>query len=114
MSPWLFSRRTDLLAFGAPALASLALVALGLVTGAASGDTPPGLWLVAIVGVDVAHVWSTGYRVYADPTELRRRLPELIAEGMALDFSAIAARRPAALNLVPYDWPRVRQLLDGR
>ena len=73
MSPWLFSRRTDLLAFGAPALASLALVALGLVTGAASGDTPPGLWLVAIVGIDVAHVWSTGYRVYADPTELRRR-----------------------------------------
>ena len=45
---------------------------------------------------------------------LRSRLPELIAEGLALDFSAIAARRPAALNLVPYDWPRVRQLLDAR
>jgi hypothetical protein len=45
---------------------------------------------------------------------LRSRLPELIAEGMALDFTTIATRRPAALNLVPYDWPRVRQLLDAR
>jgi len=71
--PWLFSRRTDLLAFGAPALASTALVAAGLVTGAASADTPPGLWLLAVVGVDVAHVWSTAYRVYADPAEIRRR-----------------------------------------
>ena len=45
---------------------------------------------------------------------LRSRLPELIAEGLALDYSAIAPRRAAALNLVPYDWPRVRQLLDAR
>lgn len=86
-SPWLFSRRTDLLAFGAPALASLALVALGLVTGAASGDTPPGLWLVAVVGVDVAHVWSTAYRVYADPAELRRR-PLLYLGVPALAYAA--------------------------
>ena len=50
-----------------------------------------------------------------DPTStvLRSRLPELIGEGLALDFSAIAQRRPEALNLVPYDWPRVRQLLDS-
>jgi hypothetical protein len=47
-------------------------------------------------------------------TVLRSRLPELIAAGMALDFSAIATRRPEALNLMPYDWPRVRQLLDAR
>lgn len=71
--PWLFSRRTDLLVFGAPALASLLLVALGMATGLASGVTPPGVWLVAVLSVDVAHVWSTGYRVYADPAELRRR-----------------------------------------
>lgn len=72
-SAWLFSRRTDLLAFGAPALASLLLVAVGLATGLAAQDTPPGLWLLAVVGVDVAHVWSTAYRVYADPAEVRRR-----------------------------------------
>ena len=31
------------------------------------------LWLPLVVGVDVAHVWSTGWRVYADREELRRR-----------------------------------------
>jgi hypothetical protein len=73
VSPWLFSKRADLLAFGAPALGSLALVGLGLATGVARGDTPPGLWLAAVVCVDVAHVWSTVYRVYADPQEVKRR-----------------------------------------
>ncbi|HEV2702246.1 MAG TPA: class I SAM-dependent methyltransferase [Steroidobacteraceae bacterium] len=47
-------------------------------------------------------------------TVLRSRLPQLIAEGLALDFSAIAQRRAEALNLVPGDWPHVRQLLDSR
>ena len=28
---------------------------------------------MTVVGVDVAHVWSTFWRVYADPQELRRR-----------------------------------------
>jgi hypothetical protein len=46
-------------------------------------------------------------------TLLRSRLPELIAAGLALDFASIAQRRPEALNLVPYDWPHVRQLLDA-
>jgi len=95
-SPWLFSRCTDLLAFGAPALAALALVAVGVLTGAASGDTPPGLWLAAVVGVDVAHVWSTAYRVYADPAELRRR-PLLYLGAPALAYAlgvALHARSP--------------------
>jgi len=56
-----------------------------------------------------------GLITHLDPasTLLRTRLPELITEGLALDFSSIATRRPEALNLVPYDWPRVRQLLDS-
>ncbi len=51
-----------------------------------------------------------------DPTStvLRAQLPRLIEAGMALDFSSIAQDRPAALNLVRYDWPQVRQLLDAR
>lgn len=70
---WLFSRSTDLWVFVAPALVSLALVGGGIVTGAAKGDTPPILWLLAVLLVDVAHVWSTIYRVYTDPKELHRR-----------------------------------------
>lgn len=86
-SPWLFSRRADLLLFGAPAVASVLLLALGARTGDLHGDLPLALWLVLVVGVDVAHVWSTGWRVYADPEELRRR-PALY---LAVPASAYAA-----------------------
>ncbi len=72
-SSWLFSRRADLLLFGGPALASLLLLAVGARTGDLDGDLPLALWVVTVVGVDVAHVWSTGWRVYADPDEFRRR-----------------------------------------
>ncbi len=72
-SPWLFSRRADLLLFGGPAVASLLLLALGARTGDLDGELPLALWIVTVIGVDVAHVWSTGWRVYADPEEFRRR-----------------------------------------
>jgi hypothetical protein len=57
-----------------------------------------------------------GLIMHLDPasTVLRSRLPELIAEGMKLDFATIAQRRADALNLFPYDWPRVSHLLDSR
>jgi hypothetical protein len=64
------------------------------------GTPPTGLGLIT--------------RLDPQSTVLRSRLPELITAGMALDFSAIAARRPEAVNLMPYDWRRVRQLLDAR
>jgi len=72
-APWLFSRRADLLLFGGPALASLLLLLVGARIGLLGGDLPVSLWLLLVVGVDVAHVWSTGWRVYADADELRRR-----------------------------------------
>ena len=72
-APWLFSRRTDLLLFGGPALVSLLFLAGGARLGLLDGDLPVPLWLLLVVGVDVAHVWSTGWRVYADTDELRRR-----------------------------------------
>jgi hypothetical protein len=64
------------------------------------GTPPTGLGLIS--GLD------------PKSTVLRSLLPELIAEGLALDYASIAQQRPAALNLVPYDWRRVRQLLDSR
>jgi hypothetical protein len=63
------------------------------------GTPPTGLGLIT--------------RLDPHSTVLRGHLPQLIAEGMALDYAAIAQRRPEALNLVPYDWQRVRQLLDS-
>lgn len=70
---WLFGRRTDLAVFGGPALAAALLVVLGRALGDGGGETPPGLWLAAVLGVDVAHVWSTVSRTYADPLERARR-----------------------------------------
>lgn len=72
-APWLFGARLDLLLFGGSAALSLGLLLLGYVLGLSSGDAPEWVWLVLVLGVDVAHVWSTLYRVYLDPVELRRR-----------------------------------------
>lgn len=69
---WLFTRGVDLAVFAGSALVSVVLVlaapALGVV-----GDTPPWAWVLLVVGVDVAHVWATLLRTYADGQELRRR-----------------------------------------
>jgi hypothetical protein len=70
---WLFSPALDFAAFVLPALLSFALIALGKVLGLTSGETPSWLWLTCLLGVDVSHVWATGYRVYADPVERARR-----------------------------------------
>lgn len=78
MSGWLVSARFDLLAFGAPAVVGLALVPLGPVF-APSGDTPWPMWLLAVLAVDVAHVWATLYRTYLDPRAVARHRTLLIA-----------------------------------
>ncbi|MBX9579153.1 MAG: hypothetical protein K2X87_02505 [Gemmataceae bacterium] len=73
---WLFSPAVDLLAFGGSAAVSLAALAVGWHLGLLDGDkadTPDWTWVAAVLLIDVAHVWSTLFRVYLDPAELRRR-----------------------------------------
>jgi len=71
-SLWIFSPLADVLAFVAPAVLALGLVLLGPRLGL--GDpSPDWLWIAAVIGVDVAHVWSTAFITYLDPRELRRR-----------------------------------------
>jgi hypothetical protein len=70
---WLHSRRFDLIFFVGPALLSLALVCPILLGWWPQLDTPVWAWLALVLGVDVAHVWSSLYRVYLDPQERRRR-----------------------------------------
>jgi hypothetical protein len=67
------SRRTDLFLFGGSTLLAFALLAGGHFAGILDGSLPPELWLLIVVSVDVAHVWSTGWMVYADPEEFGRR-----------------------------------------
>jgi hypothetical protein len=69
---WLFSRGVDLAVFAGAALVSVALVLAAPWLGAV-GDTPLWAWVLLVVCVDVAHVWSTVFRTYLDGEELRRR-----------------------------------------
>lgn len=69
---WLFSPRVDVMAFAGVAVSSFALSLL-LPSLGVGADTPPWAFLIFVVFIDVAHVWSTLFRVYLDPQELRRR-----------------------------------------
>lgn len=95
--PWLVSRRWDLAVFGGSALLGFGLLLLGWVSGDLEGDTPVWLWVATVVGVDVAHVWATAYRVYLDPEERERRpglyagIPAAAYVGGVLLYSASPA-----------------------
>ncbi|MBI4867409.1 MAG: hypothetical protein HY816_10710 [Candidatus Wallbacteria bacterium] len=72
-SGWVVSAEFDLAWFVAPMLVP-ALVALALSPYLAGLEgVPLWAWVVFILLVDVAHVWSTLYRTYLDRRELARR-----------------------------------------
>ncbi len=71
---WLFSRNIDLGVFLGSAVASIVLLAIGWHLGLLGSDSPEWTWITAILLIDVAHVWSTSFRVYFDKEELKRRL----------------------------------------
>ncbi|MBI5595092.1 MAG: hypothetical protein HY928_03280 [Elusimicrobia bacterium] len=68
---WVRSAPFDLSLLAGPPL--MAAAAVWAVPGLRSGGVPPWGWLLLVVGVDVAHVWSTLWRTYLDPAELARR-----------------------------------------
>jgi hypothetical protein len=69
--PWIFSPGIDLLVFTLPAALSLVLVVLATPPSGAT-ESPEWVWLVGVLLVDVAHVWSTAMITYLNPAELRR------------------------------------------
>ncbi len=71
-TPWLWSRTVDLGVFGGAAAFALAVAALSPML-APSGDVPTWAWFVFVLGLDVAHVWSTTFRTYFDREELAKR-----------------------------------------
>ena len=70
---WLFGRRADLLLFGGTAALALLAVAIANALGAGVTTSGEATWVVSVLLVDVAHVWSTAFVVYLDPAEFRRR-----------------------------------------
>jgi hypothetical protein len=71
-SPWLFGRTTDLITFGLVPFAAIALALLAPSLGLVDA-TKAWAFLIFIVGVDVAHVYSTVFRSYLDREEVRAR-----------------------------------------
>lgn len=71
--PWLWGPRIDLGVFGGSAALSLALVALAPRLAGEGGALPTWGFLLFVIVVDVAHVYSTLFRTYFDASELRRR-----------------------------------------
>jgi hypothetical protein len=72
-SRWLFSRNLDLTVFLGSAVVSLLLLAVGWRLGILNEDSPDWTWITAVLLIDVAHVWSTTFRVYFDIQEVKRR-----------------------------------------
>lgn len=82
---WLFSAPVDLAAFAGSAAVALSLLWLGSALGVLHSEAPDWTWVTAVLLVDVAHVYATGFRVCFDPAELRRR-PWLYALTPLLGF----------------------------
>jgi hypothetical protein len=70
---WLFSRNTDLTVFLGSAVVSLLALWVGASAGVLYRGTPDWAWVPAVLMIDVAHVWSTVFRVYLDKDEMARR-----------------------------------------
>ena len=70
---WLFSRNIDLSVFLGSAVAAMVLLAVGWQIGVLDEVSPEWTWVTAVLLIDVAHVWSTSFRVYFDTEEFKRR-----------------------------------------
>jgi hypothetical protein len=76
--PWLHSGPVDGALILAPPFVSIALVAWLEHRMGASANVPLWAWVGFILCVDVAHVYSTLFRTYLDPAELKSRRALLI------------------------------------
>lgn len=71
--PWLFSMPVDLSVFLGSAVLSFALLWAGARFGLLAAGTPEWVWVPCVLLIDVAHVYSTSFKIYLDGQELRRR-----------------------------------------
>ena len=82
---WLFSGTVDLGVFLGSALLALVALWIGARAGVLNDRSPEWTWVPAVLLIDVAHVWGTGFRVYFNTNELKRR-PWLYALVPVLGF----------------------------
>jgi hypothetical protein len=71
--PWIYSARVDGAFILAPALLITALTLIFYNTISVFATIPLWGWVILVLGIDVAHVYATIFRTYADPIEFQRR-----------------------------------------
>lgn len=72
-TPWIYTPKFDLAAIIGPPVAVTAIVLIWGRSLAQVQDTPPWLWVLLVLGIDVAHVYSSLFRTYFDRDEFQRR-----------------------------------------
>lgn len=96
--PFLWGPKKDALAFAGSAVVALALVFLGPHLEAPGGALPAWGFVALVIGVDVAHVWSTLFRTYLDGEELRRRPVLYAATPLACFAAGVVLHATSALT----------------
>jgi len=71
-TPWIYSPKFDLGAIIGPPIA-VTLVVLLWGSKLATLEEPSWLWIILVLGIDVAHVYSSLFRTYFDKEEFQRR-----------------------------------------
>jgi len=77
--PWINSSWSDSIFILSPPFVALLVVALFPAEFKNSSAMPLAYWVVLIVMIDVAHVYSTLYRTYFNPLEFKKQQPVLVA-----------------------------------
>lgn len=95
--PWLFSRSGDLFVFAGPALLAFALVAYAASSGLLVGDAPAWTFFAIVLAVDVAHVWSTLFRVYFDGAEFERKRALYVGAPIAVYVAGVMLHAVSSL-----------------
>jgi len=96
--PFIWSPTIDLATFGGSAAAALAIAYAGRAMGLADGPLPQWSWVVFVLGIDVAHVWSTVFRTYLDGEELAKRRALYVGLPLALWAGGAALHAVSAIT----------------
>lgn len=72
-TPWIYSPKFDLSAIIGPPVVVTAIVLLFGNRLATVSEIPPWLWILLVLCIDVAHVYSSLFRTYFDKEEFQRR-----------------------------------------
>lgn len=79
---WLFNKSIDLMVLGGPVWA-VWLLCFSLPAYILDANLPLWVWVVFVLGIDVAHVWSTIFRTYLDKEEFGHHRTLLIYTPLA-------------------------------